>query len=197
MADEQRGIVGAGVSIVLAAAAAFLAASDGSRQVLTSGEDTTTTDTGAGAGSTPEQWAEGIGDLVGRAVRSMGARGGAVRERIEGLYGIYRLLRALGMSDAEIATLVAEQARQRLGRGLPEPVLSAEDARRVLDGVQDTVVRAAQEVDVRLDLGGDFVRGVREAALAARAGREDAFVALERGVGAAREHLRRVLNGQE
>jgi len=69
------------------------------------------------------------------------------------------------------------------------------DARPVLESVENAVLRAAEEVDTRLNLGGDFIRRVRDGAVAARAGREDALTGLEKGFSQGREQLRKFLRG--
>src|SRR5262249_7797448 len=93
--------------------------------------------------------AESFAEMLGRAARGIGEPGQALRERVEGLQAAYKLLKALGMSDADIARLVADQGRQLLAQELEERTLTAADARRVIDNVQETVVRAAQDVDER------------------------------------------------
>jgi len=191
---------GPGIAGVLAAGLAFLAGHDGGGRppALPATQPGTDLETDAREEEPERQpgpaWVESFGDLLGRTFRAVGAQGTALRERAEGFYGAYRLLRALGMSDAEIAAFIAGQARSRLERELGGHTLTAADMRKVLDGVQDTVVRAAEEVDVRLDLGGDFVRRVREGVQATRTGREDALAALERGVATGKEQLRKLLS---
>ncbi|MBI2761214.1 MAG: hypothetical protein HYX51_07305, partial [Chloroflexi bacterium] len=137
---------------------------------------------------------EKFAEMLGRTFRSVGDRGVAIKERFEGFVGIYKLLKSLGMSDKDIAALVAEQARIQLGREASERTPTAADARRVMDGLQDTVIKAAQEVDVRLDLGGNFARRVRDAVQSTKTGREDALLFTERGVAVAKEQLLKVLN---
>jgi hypothetical protein len=134
-----------------------------------------------------------LAELVGRAARAVETQGNALRERLEGLHGLYRLLKSLGLSDREIALLVARQLRGRIEHELRDRS-AATETRRLVDGLQDTVVRAAQEVDVRLNLGGEFVRRVREGVQAATTGREEAFLTIERGMTAARQQLRRLLS---
>lgn len=146
-------------------------------------------------GTTPEErGAEKVGEVLGRLVRSVGAQAELMRERVEGLYGMYRLLKALGMTDQEIAALIARQGGTWLERELAGRAPTAADTRRLLDSLQETVIRAAATVDEGMDLHGDFVRRVREGAQATRPGREDAILAVERGVAAAREQVRRLLN---
>lgn len=135
--------------------------------------------------------------LAGQAARLAGTRGQALRERAEALVGAYRLLRALGMTDAEIARFVAEQAAERAGRGLDQHAPDTDDMRRVVDTVQESVVRSAQLVDQRLNLNGEFVRRVRDGIQASRTGREDVLVVLDRGLGVARAQLRSLLSGSD
>jgi hypothetical protein len=141
-------------------------------------------------GSSP---AGGLRAFLGRLVEALGEQGTLLRERVEGLAATYRLLRAMGMTDQQIAALVTEQVRtlvvQRLGGRVPEQ----EDLRRLSDALFAAVARAAEDVDQRFDLGGDFVRQVRDLIQAARAGREDALRAFERGSSAARALLERLL----
>lgn len=137
--------------------------------------------------------AESFAEMVGRVARTIGDQGVVLRERLEGLQAAYKLLKALGMSDADIARLVADQGRQILAREVEDRNLTAGEARRVIENVQETVIRAAQEVDVRLDLGGDFSRRIREGVVATRAGREDVLLAGEKGYATAREQLLKVL----
>jgi hypothetical protein len=194
-------LVGAGIAGAVAAALSVLSGQDGGGQAVTVKQDEIVPEgaesgparAGATAARPPERWAEGFGDVLGRTLRAVGAQGTALKERVEGFYGAYRLLRALGMSDAEIAAFIAGQARARLERGLEARTPTAADMRTVLDGAQESIVRAAEDVDARLDLGGDFVRRVREAAQATRTGREDALIAVERAVATAKEQLRRLL----
>jgi hypothetical protein len=68
-----------------------------------------------------------------------------------------------------------------------------EDLRRLSDAAFAAVIRAAEDVDERLELRGDFVRQVRDLIQAARVGREDALHAFERGSVAARALLARLL----
>jgi hypothetical protein len=144
-----------------------------------------------------EDRAEAFAEMLGRSFRMLGVQADAVRERIEGYYGIYRLLRTLGLSDQEIAALVAQQARTRVERELRGRTLTAAETRRALDGVSETVVRAAEGVDERLNLGGEFVRRVRDGVQASKAGREDVLIGLDRGLAAAREQLRKVLKNSD
>lgn len=197
-------VVSAGITAAVAAAFSLLAGQDSGGQVGLSNGTKMLPEADSVSGSQPddmgpgpsERWAEAFGDLLGRTVRAVGTQGAVFRERVAGFYGAYRLLRALGMSDAEIAVFIAGQARARLERRLEGRALTAADLRHVLDGVEETVVRAAEEVDERLNLGGDFVRRVREGAQAARTGREDALIAVERALAAGREQLGRLLREQ-
>lgn len=192
---------GAGLAGMLAAVAAFLSAHEGGGRAvpIVQGEvlpkDADTTEEEAKPRPS-ERWAESFGELLGRTVRTIGAQGTAMKERVEGFYGAYRLLRALGMSDAEIAGFIAGQARAKLERELNKTTLTAADMRKVMDGIQETVIRAAEEADERLDLGGDLVRRVRDGVQATRAGREDALLTLEKGLTAGKEQLRRLLKEQ-
>ncbi len=143
---------------------------------------------------TLEDRAVSFGEEIGRIVRTLGAQGEALRERAEGLYGMYRLLRAFGMTDQEIAALIAREASGRLQRGLRDSAPTTANVRRVVDGLQELVIHAAEDVDERLDLGGDFVSRVRDAVQASRTGREDVLIAVERGAATAREQMRRILD---
>jgi hypothetical protein len=143
---------------------------------------------------TLEDRAASFGEEVGRIVRTLGAQGEALRERAEGLYGMYRLLRAFGMTDQEIAALIAREAGERLQRGLRDSAPTTANVRRVVDGLQELVIHAAEDVDERLDLGGDFVSRVRDVVQASRTGREDVLIAVERGAATAREQMRRILD---
>ena len=195
MTGLGRALIRSGIT-VLATGAAFLSAHGGGDR--TAPEDTPRALPERTGDPLPEPAgrADSFGEALGKAFRGLGAQGSALKERLEGYYGMYRLLRALGMSDAEIARLVAGQARDRLEQDLRERTPTAGDARRVMDDLQERVLRAAEDVDSRLGLGGDFVRRVREATLAATTGREDALISLERGATAAREQLRKALNGR-
>ena len=134
---------------------------------------------------------EGLPPVVKRAFERLGLRGGRVHERSEGLYAMYKLLKVLGLSDAEIAKLVLQRAGDQVDEGLDR--VHPTDARVVFEAIENTLVRAAEEVDSRLEMRGDLIRRVREGALAARAGREETLAVLERGVAQGREQLRRVL----
>ena len=134
---------------------------------------------------------EGLPPVVERAFERLGLRGGRVHERSEGLYAMYKLLKVLGLSDAEIAKLVLQRAGDQVDEGLDR--VHPTDARVVFEAIENTLVRAAEEVDSRLEMRGDLIRRVREGALAARAGREETLAVLERGVAQGREQLRRVL----
>lgn len=200
MYQDEGGPVTAGLAMILAATGAFMAAFDGRPHAgLPAGKLSPGAQNDHDDGprrSPPEQWAETFGDLVGRAARSLGARGDVWRGRIEGVYGMYKLLRALGLTDQEIAALVAKQVRWRVERGVAEIAPTPDDVRRAGDGLEETIIRAAQDVDVRLGLGGEFVRRVRESVQASRAGRENTFTGVERGMATAREQLRRLLRDQ-
>ena len=138
-----------------------------------------------------EQDDEGLPAVVEQAFERLGLKGGPVHERTEQLYAMYRLMKALGLSDAEIARLVMQQAGERLDEGLDR--VRPTDGRPVLGAVEDVLVRAAEEADMRLNLHGDLIRRVREGALAARTGREEALIGLERGYSQGREQPRRIL----
>ena len=204
MANRWR-LGGAGLAGVLAAVGAFLSGHDGGRNLPALPERSPEPVTDAEIAAEPEaqgkvrpseRWSESFGELLGRTVRNIGAQGTAMKERVEGFYGAYRLLRALGMSDAEIAGFIAGQARNKLERELNKNSLTAADMRKVMDGVQESVIRAAEDVDARMNLGGDFVRRVRDGVQATRAGREDALLGLEKGVAAGKEQLRKILREQ-
>ena len=144
-----------------------------------------------------EQRVEAFGALLGRTVQSVGARGAALRDRAEQGYAVYRVLRALGMSDAEIAGLIARQARSWVETEVLDQAPTADDARRAADDLAERVVRVAAEVDDRLGLHGDFVRPVREGLQTAKAGREDALTAAERTLAGARALFRTLLKEDE
>ena len=201
MAGRRWWRLGSGAAAALAGALAFLSGHDGG---------------GAGRASAhlpvdprrederdeeipPANEGERVSYIMGRAFRTLGAlaQGGPLRERAEGYYAMYRLLRALGMSDQEIAALVARQVRDRVERRLEGRAPTAADTRQALDALQETIIRTAQEVDTRLSLGGGFVRPVREAVLAARAGREDAIITVERTLATAREQFRLLIKEKE
>ena len=199
MAGRRRWRLGSGAAAVLAGALAFLSGQDGGG----TGRASTNLPVDPRRGdelddeAPPANEGERVSYMMGRAFRTLGAQGSTLRERAEAYYGIYRLLRALGMSDQEIAALVAQQVRYRVERRLEGRAPTAADTRQALDGLQETIIRTAQEVDMRLDLGGAFVRPVREAVLAARAGREDAFITVERTVATAREQFRHLIKEKE
>ncbi len=193
MARGRWGWSGVGMAAVAGWLAAFLAAGTGGerrgaaerRLPVPSGRDDEE--------GTAEDRGAGPRGLLGRLAEALGEQGALLRERLEGLAATYRLLRAMGMSDQQIAALVAEQARtllvQRLGGRAPEQ----ENLRRLSDALFAAVVHAAEEVDERFDLKGDFVRQVRDLIQAARVGREDALRAFERGSSAARALVERLL----
>lgn len=202
MANRWR-LGGAGLAGVLAAVGAFLSGHDGGRNLPAVPERSLEPEVDAEVISEPrakmrpsERWSESFGELLGRTVRNIGAQSAAMKERVEGFYGAYRLLRALGMSDAEIAGFIAGQARDKLEREINKNSLTAADMRKVMDGVQESVIRAAEDVDARMNLGGEFVRRVRDGVQATRTGREDALLTLEKGVTAGKEQLRKVLREQ-
>lgn len=197
MAGRGRGWLGGAGAAMLGGLVSLLSVWGGDRddaggRLPVERNDATHPEAGPDGGASGDR-AQGFGESVGRLLRNLGEQGDALRGRVEGLYGMYRLLRALGMTDQEIAALVAREASSRLQRGLRESTPTTGDVRQVVDGLQELVLHAAEDVDERLDLGGDFVRRVREGVQATRAGREDALIALDRGVGTARDQLRRVL----
>lgn len=140
----------------------------------------------------PEPAAAELPPVVERAFERLGMSAGQVRDRAEQIYAMYKLLKALGLSDADIAKLVVQKGGERLDEGLDR--VRPTDARPVFDAVEQAVVRAAEEVDTRLDLGGDLIRRIREGTVAARAGREGALGGLERGLTRGRGNLRKLLH---
>src|SRR3712207_1735665 len=118
--------------------------------------------------------------VVEQAFARLGLQGSGVHERAEGLYAMYRILKTLGYSDADIARLALQRAGQSVDDGLDR--VRPTDARVAFEALEEAAVRAAAEVDTRLDLRGDLIRLVREGALAARLGREDLLTGLERGL---------------
>jgi hypothetical protein len=114
-----------------------------------------------------------------------------VHERAEGFYAMYRLLKTLGYSDAEIAKL----AMQKAGTGVDENLerVRPSEARALFEALEEAALRGATELDTRLSLRGDLIRLVREGTQAARSGREDLLTGLERGLVHGRESLRRAL----
>jgi hypothetical protein len=141
-----------------------------------------------------EQEPEEDGGLPGALVRTLeniGLRGSRLHERAEQLHALYRLLKALGYSDADVARLVAKNAGDRLDESLDR--VRPGDARPVFEAVEEALVGAATEVDTRLGLNGDLIRRVRDGAIAARAGREEVLVGLERAIGQGREQFRRII----
>lgn len=193
MARGRWGWSGAGMAAVLGWLAAFLAGGAGEGRGAAAGGGLPAIPRRNDEGGSGGSQAGGLRALLRRLAETLGEQGALLRERVEGLAATYRLLRAMGMTDQQIAALVAEQARtllvQRVGGRAPEQ----EDLRRLSDALFAAVVRAAEDVDQRLDLGGDFVRQVRDLIQAARAGREDALRAFERGSSAARALLERLL----
>ena len=117
-----------------------------------------------------EQEPDGDGGLPGallRTLENVGLRGSRLHERAEQLYALYRLMKALGFSDADIARLVAKNASDKLDEGLDR--VRPSEVRPAFEAVEDALVGAAAEVDMRLRLNGDFIRRVRDGAIAARA----------------------------
>lgn len=188
------GVMMGGAAAALGVGLAFCAGVDGSRPPV---EDAGLPVPSEGPSdedrSGSEQLAESFGRLIGRLSRRVEKQSTAMRERVEGLLGIYRLLKAMGLTDQQIATLVADQARGMLGREVEQRQLTAEEMRRVADRLQDSVIRAAQEVDDRLGLSGGLARPVREAVVATKAGREDVLPVIERTAGQGREALLKLL----
>ena len=131
--------------------------------------------------------------VVERAFARLRLQGSGVHERAEGLYAMYRLLKTLGYSDTDIARLALQRAGDSLDDGLDR--VRPTDARVAFETLEDAAVRAATEIDTRLDLRGDLIRLVREGAVAARSGREELLSGLERGLVEGRGHLRRILKG--
>lgn len=131
--------------------------------------------------------------VVESAFARLGLKGSGVHERAEGLYAMYRLLKTLGYSDADIAKLALQKAGDGVDEGL-EKVRPA-DARAAFEVLEEAALRGATELDTRLDLRGDLVRLVRDGAVAARAGREELLTGLERGLLQGRQYLRGVLKG--
>lgn len=129
--------------------------------------------------------------VVQAAFDRLGLRGGRLHERTEGMVATYKLLKSLGVSDADIARLVVQRAGDQVDEGL-EHVRPAE-ARLLFEAIEDVVVRAAEEVDTRLNMRGDLVRRIRDSAVATRSGREEALAGMERGLAQGREQLRRLL----
>jgi hypothetical protein len=135
----------------------------------------------------------GLPPVIERALYQLGLRSGKVHERAEQLVAMYKLLKALGMSDADIAKLIVQKAGERVDDGIGQ--VRPTDARPVIEAVENAMLRAAEEADTRLNMGGDLIRRVRDGAVAARAGREDALTGLERSLGQGREQLRKFLRG--
>jgi hypothetical protein len=133
----------------------------------------------------------GLPGALLRTLENLGLRGTRLHERAEQLYALYRLMKALGFSDADIARLVAKNAGDKLDEGLDR--VRPADARPAFEAVEEALVGAATEVDTRLGLNGDFIRRVRDGAIAARTGREELLFGLERAVGQGRDQFRRIL----
>jgi hypothetical protein len=131
--------------------------------------------------------------VIEAAFKRLGLRDSAVYEQTEGYYAMYRVMKTLGFTDADIAKLVLQKAGERVDEGL-EGVRPTE-TRAVFAAMEEAALRAAAEVDARLSLNGDLIRRVREGATAARAGREDVLLGLERGLTQGREQFRRILKG--
>lgn len=134
--------------------------------------------------------------VVERAFVRLGLRESAAYERTEAAVAMYRVMKVLGLSDADIAKLVLRNAGGRVEEEVGRRVNPVE-TRRLLDQIEDSVIDAAIEADQRLNLNGDLVRRVRDTALLARAGREDALTGIERGVAQGRELLRRLLRSKD
>ncbi len=181
-------------SAALGLGLAFGAGMDGGRMPVTRAEPPAVpADDDSPERGGAEQLAESLGRLLGRVSRRVEQQSTAMRERLEGLLGIYRLLKAMGLNDQQIAALVAEQARGMLGREVEQRQLTADEMRRVADALQDSVIRMAQEVDDRLKLAGGLSRPVREAVAASKTGREDVLPVIERTAGQGRELLLKLL----
>lgn len=133
----------------------------------------------------------GLPGALLRMLEGLGLRGSPLHERAEQIYALYRLMKALGFSDADIARLVAKNVGEKVDEGL-DRVRPAE-VRPIFEAVENVLVGAAAEVDTHLRLNGDFLRRVHASALAARAGREDVLLGLERAVDQGREQFRRIL----
>ncbi|MGH2585642.1 MAG: hypothetical protein ACRDJE_12075 [Dehalococcoidia bacterium] len=136
---------------------------------------------------------EGLPPLVEGAFKTLGLRGSGLHERTEGWYAAYRVLKVLGLSDADIARLILQKAGEQVDEGLDR--VHPSDARGLFETVEHAVERAAGDVDERLDLHGDLARRIREGMIGARAGREEALTGLERGFDQGKAQLRRILRG--
>ncbi|MGD9889788.1 MAG: hypothetical protein AB7R89_27645 [Dehalococcoidia bacterium] len=136
---------------------------------------------------------EGLPPVIDSAFKRLGLKDSAVYEHTEGYYAMYRVMKTLGFSDADIAKLVLQKAGERMDEGLEQ--VHPTEARAVFESMEDAALRAASEVDNRLSLNGDLIRRVREGATAARSGREDLLLGLERGLTQGREQFRRMLKG--
>jgi hypothetical protein len=137
---------------------------------------------------------DGLPPVVAKAFATLGLRESGLHERTEGLYAMYRLLKAMELTDADIAKLAVQKAGERLDEGLMN--VRPAEARPLFEALEQTVLRAAVDVDERLELRGDLVRPLREAVALARAGREEALSALDRGFNEGREGLRRALTSE-
>lgn len=133
---------------------------------------------------------DGLPPVVQRAFEKLGIGAGAVKERTEQMFAIYRLLKALGLNDVEIARLIVQKGGEQLDNAID---IHRSDVRPVFDAVEDAVLKAAEEMDSRLHLHGDLIRRMREGAVSARAGREDVLAGLSRGLTQGRAGMRRLL----
>jgi hypothetical protein len=136
---------------------------------------------------------EGLPPAIEAVFTRLGLRESGVYERTEGYYAMYRVLKTLGFSDADIAKLAVQKAGASVDEGLEK--VRPTEARAVFEAMEDAALRAAAEIDSRFSLRGDLIRTVREGAVAARAGREDALIGLERGLTQGRDFLKRMLSG--
>lgn len=136
------------------------------------------------------EWA---GELLGKGVRAIISGKDSMRRRYESLRGIYRLLREMGMSDAEIAKLVATQGREFLGQELSERTLTAAEINRALDNLNYTVLKAITEVDDRLNLDGELIERAQLSLATTRRGRTQAAAHLETAYAAVRSRLLKLL----
>jgi hypothetical protein len=136
---------------------------------------------------------EGLPPAIDAVFTRLGLRDSPMYEHTEGYYAMYRMLKTLGVSDADIAKMVLQKAGEQVDEGLGR--VRPTEARAVFEVMEDAALRAASELDTRLTLHGDLVRRVHEGATAARAGREELLLGLERGLLEGREQLRRILKG--
>jgi hypothetical protein len=133
----------------------------------------------------------GLPPVVERAFAQVGISGSRLHERTEQVYAMYRLAKAVGMSDADIAKLVVQKAGEKLDDGL-ERVRPVE-TRPLFEAIEEGLLRVAAETDSRLDLGGDLMRRMREHLIEARANREQTLAGLDRTFEQGRSELRRLL----